>query len=100
MKECFIGYLVDLLCQGGVNIDYLEQENYLFLCLCGGFIGGDIEVDGSVFSQFLIVLLMMVLLVFKDIIICVKGELVLKFYIDIMLNLMKIFGVEIVNYYY
>lgn len=100
MKECLIGYLVDVLCQGGVQIDYLEQENYLLLCLCGGFQGGNVEVDGSVFSQFLIVLLMIVLLVLQDIVIVIKGDLVLKFYIDIMLYLMKIFGVEVDNQFY
>ncbi|EDF9813485.1 3-phosphoshikimate 1-carboxyvinyltransferase [Salmonella enterica subsp. enterica serovar Tennessee] len=100
MKERPIGHLVDSLRQGGANIDYLEQENYPPLRLRGGFIGGDIEVDGSVSSQFLTALLMTAPLASKDTIIRVKGELVSKPYIDITLNLMKTFGVEIANHHY
>ncbi|EBE4687997.1 3-phosphoshikimate 1-carboxyvinyltransferase [Salmonella enterica] len=100
MKERPIGHLVDSLRQGGANIDYLEQENYPPLRLRGGFIGGDIEVDGSVSSQFLTALLMTAPLAPEDTIIRVKGELVSKPYIDITLNLMKTFGVEIANHHY
>ncbi|ALI13813.1 3-phosphoshikimate 1-carboxyvinyltransferase [Salmonella enterica] len=100
MKERPIGHLVDSLRQGGANIDYLEQENYPPLRLRGGFIGGDIEVDGSVSSQFLTALLMTAPMAPEDTIIRVKGELVSKPYIDITLNLMKTFGVEIANHHY
>lgn len=100
MKERPIGHLVDSLRQGGANIDYLEQENYPPLRLRGGFTGGNIEVDGSVSSQFLTALLMTAPLAPKDTIIRVKGELVSKPYIDITLNLMKTFGVEIANHHY
>lgn len=100
MKERPIGHLVDSLRQGGANIDYLEQENYPPLGLRGGFTGGDIEVDGSVSSQFLTALLMTAPLAPEDTIIRVKGELVSKPYIDITLNLMKTFGVEIANHHY
>ncbi|ECE0385399.1 3-phosphoshikimate 1-carboxyvinyltransferase [Salmonella enterica subsp. enterica] len=100
MKERPIGHLVDSLRQGGANIDYLEQENYPPLRLRGGFTGGDIEVDGSVSSQFLTALLMTAPLTPEDTTIRVKGELVSKPYIDITLNLMKTFGVEITNHHY
>ncbi|EAN9049325.1 TPA: 3-phosphoshikimate 1-carboxyvinyltransferase [Salmonella enterica subsp. enterica serovar Anfo] len=100
MKERPIGHLVDSLRQGGANIDYLEQENYPPLRLRGGFTGGDIEVNGSVSSQFLTALLMTAPLAPEDTIIRVKGELVSKPYIDITLNLMKTFGVEIANHHY
>ncbi|EGO9967908.1 3-phosphoshikimate 1-carboxyvinyltransferase [Salmonella enterica] len=100
MKERPIGHLVDSLHQGGANIDYLEQENYPPLRLRGGFIGGEIEVDGSVSSQFLTALLMTAPLAPEDTTIRVKGELVSKPYIDITLNLMKSFGVEIANHHY
>ncbi len=100
MKERPIGHLVDSLRQGGANIDYQEQENYPPLRLRGGFTGGDIEVDGSVSSQFLTALLMTAPLAPEDTTIRVKGELVSKPYIDITLNLMKTFGVEITNHHY
>lgn len=97
MKERPIGHLVDALRQGGANIDYLEQQNYPPLRLRGGFIGGQVDVDGSVSSQFLTALLMTAPLAPQDTTIAIKGELVSKPYIDITLNLMKTFGVEIEN---
>lgn len=100
MKERPIGHLVDALRQGGAKIDYLEQENYPPLRLRGGFIGGQVEVDGSVSSQFLTALLMTAPLAPQDTTIAIKGELVSKPYIDITLNLMKTFDVEIDNQNY
>lgn len=97
MKERPIGHLVDALRQGGAQIDYLEQENYPPLRLRGGFKGGEISVDGSVSSQFLTALLMTAPLAENDTTIRIKGELVSKPYIDITLNLMKTFGVTVVN---
>ncbi|UKK44714.1 3-phosphoshikimate 1-carboxyvinyltransferase [Klebsiella quasipneumoniae] len=100
MKERPIGHLVDALCQGGAQIDYLEQENYPPLRLRGGFQGGNVEVDGSVSSQFLTALLMTAPLAPQDTVIAIKGDLVSKPYIDITLHLMKTFGVEVDNQSY
>lgn len=97
MKERPIGHLVDALRQGGAQIDYLEQDGYPPLRLRGGFNGGDISVDGSVSSQFLTALLMIAPLAEQDTRIHIKGELVSKPYIDITLQLMKEFGVEVSN---
>lgn len=97
MKERPIGHLVDALRLGGAQIDYLEQENYPPLRLRGGFKGGEISVDGSVSSQFLTALLMTAPLAENDTLIRIKGDLVSKPYIDITLNLMKTFGVTVVN---
>ncbi|EPJ3205804.1 3-phosphoshikimate 1-carboxyvinyltransferase [Salmonella enterica subsp. enterica serovar Derby] len=100
MKERPIGHLVDALRQGGAKIEYLEQENYPPLRLRGGFNGGQVEVDGSVSSQFLTALLMTAPLAPQDTTIAIKGDLVSKPYIDITLNLMKTFGVDIENQNY
>ena len=100
MKERPIGHLVDALRLGGAKITYLEQENYPPLRLQGGFTGGNVEVDGSVSSQFLTALLMTAPLAPEDTVIRIKGDLVSKPYIDITLNLMKTFGVEIENQHY
>lgn len=97
MKERPIGHLVDALRQGGAQIDYLEQENYPTLRLRGGYTGGDIEVDGSVSSQFLTALLMMAPLATQNTVISIKGDLVSKPYIDITLALMRSFGVSVEN---
>ncbi|WP_409247349.1 3-phosphoshikimate 1-carboxyvinyltransferase [Enterobacter hormaechei] len=100
MKERPIGHLVDALRQGGAQIDYLEQENYPPLRLRGGFTGGNVEVDGSVSSQFLTALLMTAPLAPNDTVISIKDDLVSKPYIDITLHLMKTFGVEVENQSY
>jgi len=97
MKERPIGHLVDALRQGGAQVDYIEQQDYPPLHLRGGFIGGDVSVDGSVSSQFLTALLMTAPLAPDDTKIIIKGELVSKPYIDITLNLMKTFGVTVKN---
>ena len=100
MKERPIGHLVDALRQGGAQIDYLEQENYPPLRLRGGFTGGNVEVDGSVSSQFLTALLMTAPLAPQDTVISIKGDLVSKPYIDITLHLMNTFGVVVENQSY
>lgn len=97
MKERPIGHLVDALRQGGAIIDYLEQPDYPPVRLKGGFIGGNVSVDGSVSSQFLTALLMAAPLAQQNTHIAIKGELVSKPYIDITLNLMKTFGVDVQN---
>lgn len=97
MKERPIGHLVDALRQGGAVVDYLEQPDYPPLRLKGGFRGGEVAVDGSVSSQFLTALLMTAPLAESDTRIVIKGDLVSKPYIDITLNLMATFGVEVEN---
>ncbi|MFJ5158094.1 3-phosphoshikimate 1-carboxyvinyltransferase [Pantoea sp. NPDC088449] len=100
MKERPIGHLVDALRQGGANIDYLEQTDYPPVRLNGGFVGGEVSVDGSVSSQFLTALLMTAPLAEQDTIISIKGDLVSKPYIDITLHLMRSFGVDVDNQNY
>lgn len=99
MKERPIGHLVDALRLAGRR-SFTEQENYPPLRLQGGFTGGNVDVDGSVSSQFLTALLMTAPLAPEDTVIRIKGDLVSKPYIDITLNLMKTFGVEIENQHY
>ncbi|CAK9884580.1 MAG: 3-phosphoshikimate 1-carboxyvinyltransferase [Candidatus Erwinia impunctatus] len=100
MKERPIGHLVDALRQGGATIDYLEAENYPPLRLRGGFNGGQVTVDGSVSSQFLTALLMAAPLAPEDTQITISGDLVSKPYIDITLNMMRIFGIEVENHHW
>ena len=100
MKERPIGHLVDALRQGGAEIEYLENTDYPPLRLRGGFKGGAVSVDGSVSSQFLTALLMTAPLAEQDTVITIKGDLVSKPYIDITLNLMACFGVQVENEQY
>lgn len=95
MQKRPIGHLVDALRQGAAKIDYLNQDNYPPLRVRGGYLGGNIILDGSVSSQFLTSLLIMAPLAPQDTHIFIKGELVSRPYIDITLALMKKFGVEV-----
>lgn len=95
MKERPIKHLVDALRQGGAKITYLENDGYPPLNIKGGFNGGEIEVDGSVSSQFLTALLMISPLAERNTTIKIKGDLVSKPYIDITIKLMNIFGVDV-----
>lgn len=100
MKERPIAHLAEALRQAGAQIDYLEQEGYPPLRLRGGFTGGAVLVDGGISSQFLTALLMAAPLAARDSEIVIKGELVSKPYIDITLQLMKSFGVQVENDHY
>ena len=98
MEERPIGDLVNALRQGGANINYLKNEGYPPLEIKGHALsGGEMEVDGSVSSQFLTALLMAAPLFTGDVTIRIKGELVSKPYIDITLDTMAKFGVVVAN---
>jgi 3-phosphoshikimate 1-carboxyvinyltransferase len=98
MHERPIGDLVDALRQLGCSIDYLGNEGFPPLRLSPGTLRLDapIRVRGDVSSQFLTALLMALPLVAeRDIHIDVVGELISRPYIEITLNLLKRFGIEI-----
>lgn len=97
MHERPIAHLVDALSQGGAIIEYKKNIGYPPILTKGGFTGGSIVVDGSISSQFLTSLLIIAPLALKDTKIIIKGNLVSKPYIDITLNLIKSFGVNIKN---
>jgi len=98
MKERPIGHLVDALRQAGAKIIYLENEGYPPLKIeANGLEGGKVEIDGAISSQFLTALLMAAPLAKRDMEITIIGELVSKPYIDITLNIMKDFGVQVGN---
>lgn len=98
MKERPIGHLVDSLLQLGADVEYLEQTDYPPVKITGKpLAGGDISVDGSISSQFLTALLMVAPLLTSDTSIVVSGELVSKPYIHLTLDIIKKFGVDIVN---
>jgi 3-phosphoshikimate 1-carboxyvinyltransferase len=99
MHERPIGDLVDALRQLGCRIDYLGQDGYPPLGVSPGTLKLDapIQVRGDVSSQFLTALLMALPLVAttRDIHIDVAGELISKPYIEITLNLLARFGIDI-----
>ncbi|MEO5658679.1 MAG: bifunctional 3-phosphoshikimate 1-carboxyvinyltransferase/cytidylate kinase, partial [Polaromonas sp.] len=98
MHERPIGDLVDALRQLGCAIDYLGNEGFPPLRLSPGQLKLDqpIQVRGDVSSQFLTALLMALPLVAsRAICIEVVGELISRPYIEITLNLLKRFGIQI-----
>ncbi|MCG7534831.1 3-phosphoshikimate 1-carboxyvinyltransferase [Pseudoalteromonas sp. OOF1S-7] len=96
MEERPIGHLVDALHALGADIKYLKNKDYPPLQINGnGIEGGEVEIDGSISSQFLTALLMAAPLFVKDTTIRIKGELVSKPYIDITLGVMAQFGVAV-----
>ena len=98
MHERPIGDLVDALRQLGCRIDYLGNDGFPPLRIRRPqlLLDAPIQVRGDVSSQFLTALLMALPLVAqKDIVIDVIGELISRPYIEITLNLLARFGVQI-----
>ena len=98
MHERPIADLVDALRQLGCSIEYLGKEGFPPLRLLPGQLKLDqpIQVRGDVSSQFLTALLMALPLVARRAIrVEVIGELISRPYIEITLNLLKRFGIQI-----
>ncbi|MCQ8876819.1 3-phosphoshikimate 1-carboxyvinyltransferase [Pseudoalteromonas shioyasakiensis] len=96
MEERPIGHLVDALKALGGEVTYLKHLDYPPLKITGGQInGGNVEIDGSISSQFLTALLMAAPLFNGDTTISIKGTLVSKPYIDITLDVMARFGIDV-----
>jgi len=98
MKERPIGHLVDALRSAGADISYLEDDGYPPIKIRANTLkGGEVEIDGTISSQFLTALLMSAPMAQQDMHIRIIGELVSKPYIDITLDIMNRFGIEVVN---
>jgi len=102
MHERPIGDLVDALKQLGCPVTYLLNEGYPPLRLGTGeptdlAMDTPIQIRGDVSSQFLTALLLALPLAARscDIHIDVVGELISRPYIEITLNLMRRFGVDV-----
>lgn len=97
MHERPIGDLVDGLRQIGARVDYLQNTGFppLNISPADIRITAPIKVRGDVSSQFLTALLMALPLTGQQAVIEVVGELISKPYIEITLNLMARFGVQV-----
>ena len=97
MHERPIGDLVDALKQAGANIEYLGNDGFPPLKISSPNIdlSKPIKIRGDVSSQFLTALLMALPLTKQKATIEVVGELISKPYIEITLNLMAKFGVNV-----
>ena len=97
MHERPIGDLVDALRRIGARIDYLGEPGYPPLALYPSEIRIEkpVTVRGEVSSQFLTALLMALPLLGKESTIEVDRELISKPYVEITLNVMRRFGVQV-----
>ena len=97
MHERPIGDLVDALQQAGANISYLGQPGFppLKIAPAQADLSLPIKIRGDVSSQFLTALLMALPLSKQQASVEVVGELISKPYIEITLNLMAKFGVQV-----
>ncbi len=102
MHERPIRDLVEGLQGIGAKVDYLGQDGYPPIRLHSGYIDQEqtVRVRGDVSSQYLTALLMALPLLrpSKPIRIEVIGELISKPYIEITMNLMTKFGVQVENH--
>lgn len=101
MHERPIGDLVDALRSMGGRIDCEQNEGYPPLKIAPATltVNGPVKVQGSVSSQFLTALLLVAPLITQktaqDVVLDVEGELISKPYIQITLNMMARFGVQV-----
>ena len=96
MHERPIGDLVDALRGIGARIDYLRTDGFPPLAVHASELKTEhVKVRGDVSSQFLTALLMALPLSGGKSTIEVQGELISKPYVEITLNVMRRFGVEV-----
>ena len=96
MEERPIADLVEALRPLGAQISYLKTEGYPPLRISGGHLkGGETWVNGNISSQFLTGLLMALPLAQENSRILIKGELVSRPYIDMTIQILHRFGIDI-----
>ena len=97
MSERPIGDLVGALRSIGADIDYLGKDGFPPLQIHRGRIAlaGPVRIRGNVSSQFLTGLLMALPLARTPCVVEVEGELISKPYVEITLNTMRQFGVNV-----
>jgi 3-phosphoshikimate 1-carboxyvinyltransferase len=97
MHERPIGELVDALRRLGASIDYLQKEGFPPLAIHPAAIraGGRLSVRGDVSSQFVTGLLIALPLTGARTVLAVEGQLVSKPYVELTLNTLRRFGVEV-----
>ena len=98
MWERPIGDLVDALRALGAEVRYLKADGYPPLRIqASGLPGGEVKIKGNISSQYLTGLLLASPLCKSDMTIEVDGELVSKPYINMTIDVMSRFGVDVEN---
>lgn len=95
MKQRPIKILVDALNELGAKIEYPENEGFPPLKIFGSHLKGkNIELDGSVSSQYISALLMIAPTIENGLNLKLNGEITSRSYIELTLKLMEKFGVR------
>ena len=98
MRERPIKVLVDALRNLGAHINYQMEEGYPPIRIKGGGMkGGLVSLDASISSQYFTSLLMIAPTFKKGLIIEVVGDQISKSYIDMTIDGMKHFGIDVMN---
>lgn len=96
MSERPIRDLVDALRSLGAGIEYRETEGYPPVHIkASGLAGGYVEVNGNISSQYLTALLICAPYCKAPLHIHVKGELISAPYIELTMDVMRSFGIEV-----
>jgi 3-phosphoshikimate 1-carboxyvinyltransferase len=95
MKQRPIKPLVEALVQLGANIQYLEKEGYPPLKISGKTLSGkEIEMDGSISSQFTTALMLIAPQLRDGLLIHFKGKVTSRPYINMTLKMLEHFNVS------
>jgi 3-phosphoshikimate 1-carboxyvinyltransferase len=96
MKQRPVKELVDALINLGADIEYIENEGYPPLRIFGKkLIGKEVSINGGISSQYISALLMIGSSLETGISIKFIGELISKPYIDMTVNMLNHFGVDV-----
>ena len=96
MKERPIKILVDALRDLGANINYVEKEGCPPIEIIGTELkGSNVQLDGSVSSQYISALLMIAPTLKNGLQIEFEGELISKPYVDMTISMMQYFGAAV-----
>lgn len=96
MKQRPIGVLVDALRQLGAEVEYVEKEGFPPLRIVGNpqLEGGDVQLSGSVSSQYLSALLMIGPNLKNGLKLVSSDKMISRPYIDMTLSVMRHFGAK------
>ena len=99
MYERPIGHLIDAILPLGAEVQYKQGQGFPPLSIAHPTSSDnyEIEIDGSISSQFLSAVLMAAPLLNGTLTVTVKGDLVSKPYVDLTIDIIKQFGVLVTN---
>lgn len=101
LRQRPVGDLISALKSLGVQVSSLNKEGYPPIEVRGGrLLGGEVSVSGRESSQYISSLLMVAPYAESDVTIRVIDELHSKPYVDITIDIMRQFGVEVENHDY